>query len=100
MLRCSGEDIEKTSRVGRARGQRSSVSDVLTRAGHHLSRVGLFEPKDVRDLAVWIVEGFSKDEGGSFGGGQPFEQQLNAKRDGLTLLRSPLMICAGVDWLG
>ena len=51
----------------------SAIRDALPSASHHLPRVCLFKPKDVCDVAVWIVERLPKDVGGSFGGRQLFQ---------------------------
>ena len=60
-----------------------TTRDVLPSASDHLPRVGLFEPKDVRDVAVRIVERLSKDERRSFDGGQRFQQHQNSERQRL-----------------
>ena len=51
----------------------SAIRDVLPSASDHLPRVGLFKPKDVCDVRVWVVERLPKDVGGSFGGRQLFQ---------------------------
>ena len=68
------EGVEKTSLLGRIRGHPSAIRDVLPSASHHLPRVGLFKPKDVRDVAVCVVERLPKDVGGSFRGRQLLQQ--------------------------
>ena len=70
--RCD-ESVEKTSLRGRIRAHSSAIGDVLAGASHHLPRVGLFKPKDVRDIAVCIIERLPKDVRGSFGGRQLFQ---------------------------
>jgi hypothetical protein len=35
-------------------GVRSATREVLSRAGYYLACVGLFEPKDIRDVTVGI----------------------------------------------
>jgi hypothetical protein len=68
------ESVEKTSLLGRTRGQPSAIRDVLPGASHYLPHVGLFKPKGVREVAVWIVESLPKDVGGSFRGRQLLQQ--------------------------
>jgi hypothetical protein len=64
-----------------------------------LSRIGFVKPKDVRDLAVWIVERLTKDVGGSCGGRQLFQQQQHPKRQRLASFRTQPRVGAGIDWL-
>jgi hypothetical protein len=45
----------------------SAVGDVLPSARDDLPRVRLFNPKDLRDVTVRIIERFSEDVRGSFG---------------------------------
>ena len=75
VLGCCDESMEKMSWLRRARADPAAITDVLPSASDHLPRVGLFKPKDVRDVAVWIVERLSKNEGGLFGRSQPFDEQ-------------------------
>ena len=98
MLGCCDERVEKTSLLGRTRGHSSAIGDVLPGASHHLPRVGLFKPKDVRDITIWIVERLPKDVGSSFGGRQLFQQQQNPKRQCLASFRSQSRVGAGIDW--
>ena len=65
---CREERVEKTFVLGRTRGHPSAISDVLARASHHLPRVGHFEPEEVRDVAVRVVERLSKDVRSPFRG--------------------------------
>jgi hypothetical protein len=69
------EGVEKTSLFGRIRRHPAAIRNVLASARHQLPRVGLFKPKEVPDLTVWVVERLSKDVGGSFRGRQPLQQQ-------------------------
>jgi hypothetical protein len=94
------ERVEKTPVIGRTRGHPSDVRDVVPGSSHHLPRIGLFEPKEIRDITVWIVERFPKDVRGSFGGRQLFQQQENATRQCLTSFRFQPRVGAGVDWFG
>jgi DNA-binding CsgD family transcriptional regulator len=64
-----------------------------------LSRIRFVEPKDVRDLAVRIVERLTKDVGGSCGGRQLFQQQQHPKRQRLASFRTQPRVGAGIDWL-
>jgi hypothetical protein len=52
----------------------SAIGDALPGAGHDLARVRLFEPEDVRDVAIWVVERLPQDIGGSFCASEPFNQ--------------------------
>jgi len=51
-LGCCEERVEKTSLLGRTRGQPSAIGHVLPSATYHLPRVGLFETNKVRDVTV------------------------------------------------
>ena len=77
----------------------TSLCDVPPRAGNQLPRIGFAHLQDLSDLSVRIVEGFSKDIRGSFGGSEPFEQQQHRELERLTALRSHSWIGAGVHWL-
>jgi hypothetical protein len=79
-------------------GHDSAIGDPLPGARHHLPRVRLFEPEDVRDVAVGIVERLPKDEGGAFGGSQPFEQQQNPGRQRLASFHFQPGVGAGIGW--
>ena len=46
------ERLEETSLLARIRRHPSFTSDVLASTGHHLPRVGLFEPKGIRDITI------------------------------------------------
>ena len=74
------------------------VANVLPGASHHLPRVGLSKPKQVRDVAVCIIERLPKDVRRSFGGRQPFQQQPNPARQCLASFRSQPRVGAGIDW--
>ena len=90
MLGCCDERVEKTSLLGRTRGHSPAIGDVLPGASHHLPRVGLFKPKDVRDITTWIVERLPNDVGSSFGGRQLFQQATLLQRLGQRAGRHPL----------
>ena len=60
------ESSKKTCLVSRIRERPSAVSHVLPSATHYLPRVRHFEPKHLRNVAVWIVERLPKDVSGSF----------------------------------
>jgi len=92
-----GERLEKTPMLGRIRGHLSGTRDVPPGASHHLARVGLFKLKNIRDVAVWIVEGFPKDVGGSFDGRQLFVQQQKPNRQRLASFRVQPSVGAGID---
>jgi hypothetical protein len=59
MPRCCDERVEKTPLLDRIHGHPSALGDVLPGASHYLTRVGLFKPKEFRDVAVGIAEGLS-----------------------------------------
>ena len=63
--RCD-ERFKKTSPLGALRGHPSAINEVPPSASYNLPRVGLFKPKDLRDITVWIVERLPKDVRGSF----------------------------------
>ena len=67
----------RASMLGRIRGHLSPSGEVLPRAGHELTSVGFFESKNVRDLAVWVVERFPKHVRGSFRRRELFQQYQN-----------------------
>jgi hypothetical protein len=98
MLGCCGERVEETSLLGRTHGHPSAIRDVLARASHDLPRVGLFEPKDIRDVTVCIVERHSKDERSSLPGRQPLRQCQDPQLQRLASFHSRPRIGAGVDW--
>ena len=85
---CCDERVEKTSLLGRTRGHPSAIGDVLTGASHYLPRVGLFKPKDARDVTVCIVERLSKDVRSSFRGRQLLKQYQDSQLQRLALFRS------------
>src|SRR3954452_7061445 len=60
--------------LARRRGGGAATRDALSRAGHDLPCVRLGKPKDAPDVAVRIVERLPEDVGGSFGGGQCFQE--------------------------
>ena len=98
MLGGGDESLKKTSLLGRIRRHPSAIRDVLTSASHHLPRVGLFKPKDIRDVTICIVERLPKDVRGSFGGRQLFQQYQDAQRQCLAAFRSQPRVGARIDW--
>ncbi len=72
---------------------------MLPSASDHLPRVRLFNPKDVRDVTVRIVERLSKDVRRSFNGRQPFQQEPHPHLQRLPSFRSLSRIGFRVDWL-
>ena len=62
------ECFKKTSSLGALQGYRSAIYEVPPSASYDLPRIGLFKPKDVRDITVWTVECLSKDVRRSFHG--------------------------------
>src|SRR5215471_11468436 len=92
------EGLEETLVLGRTRGRPSVARDVLPRARHDLPRVGLRKPKDVRDVAVRVVERLTKDVGSSFGGRQRLQKHPDATRQRLIPFRGHARVGAGVDW--
>ena len=98
MVGCRHESVDKTSLFGRTRGRPSTTRKVLPSASDHLPRVGLFEPKYARNVAVRIIERFPKNEGRSFGRGQRFQQNQNPKRQRLASFSAQWRTDAHVDW--
>ena len=98
MLGGCDKSFKKTSLLGRIRRHPSATSDVLPSTSHHLPCVGLFEPKDIRDVTIWIVECLPKDVRGSFGARQLFQQQPKPTRQCLATFRSQPGVGAGIDW--
>ena len=90
------ERIEKTSSLGGIRGHPSAIRDVLPSATHHLPRVGLFKPEDVRDVAVWVIERFSKNVGCSLRRRQFLQQQQDPCLEPLGSFRSQARISVGI----
>src|SRR5262249_34454306 len=87
-LGCSNEGIEKTPSGRYTRVRVPAVGDVLSSARDDLPRVRLFNPKDLRDVAVSIIERFSEDVRGSFGRRQPFHQYPSPPLQRLPSLRA------------
>lgn len=75
----------------------AKAGNVLPGARHHLARVGLSEPQDVRNLAVGIVERLPEDVRRSFGGRQLLHQYQEAQLQRLTSFHCRPGIGAGVD---
>ena len=63
--RCD-ERFKKASSLGVLRGDSLAVNDMAPSASYDLPRVGLFKPKNLRDITVWIVERLPKDVRSSF----------------------------------
>ena len=73
---------------------------MLPSASHHLPRIGLFKPKDVRDLAIRVVERLSKDVRSPFRRRQPLQQHQNPQLQRLASFRSQSGVGARVHWFG
>src|SRR5262249_28952291 len=76
----------------------ASLRDVLPCACNKLARIRFGDAQDLADFLVRIVEGFSKNIGGSLGGSKFLEQQQHGEFQCLTALCSEPWIGARIDW--
>ena len=94
---------------GTERGQQTALRDpergcprplghMLAGTGDELPRVGFLQSKDLRDVAVRVVEGLSKNVGGPFRGRQPLEQDAHRARQRIGAFGTYRLVGAGVDW--
>lgn len=65
-LRRGNERMEEAALLGAADACSPSIRDVLSCAGDELARVGLFDVENLRNLAIWVVEGFAQHVRGAF----------------------------------
>ncbi len=97
--RSGNERIEQAPLLGRTHGRAPSARHMLPRSGDELPRVGFFDPKDVRNLPVGIVEGLSKHVRRALGWRELLQQKQHRKVQRLAPLGPQARIGAGVDRL-
>jgi hypothetical protein len=86
-LRSGEEGVEKGLFVGRGDRPAKFTGETTTRPGGELPGVCLAEGEDLRDLPVRVVERFSQQVGGTFGGRQLLEQDAHRELERFALLR-------------
>ena len=67
-LGCGHEGIEKAPLIARTHESAPAIGDTLASTRRKLTSVCFFESKDVRDLAIGVVERLPKNVHGSFRG--------------------------------
>jgi hypothetical protein len=77
-----------------------SIRDMLACAGDELTRVGLFDAKHLRNLFIWVVEGFAQHVRGAFRRRERFEQHEDGELQRLAALGAQSGIGARIDWFG
>jgi hypothetical protein len=62
------EQLQAAGTLGSIGGTSRTIGHMLSGPAHELPRIGFLDSKDVRDVAVRVVERFSKDVRGSLCG--------------------------------
>ena len=85
-LRRRNERIKEASLIGVADACSPSIRDMLVCAGDELTRVGLFDAVNLRNLFIRVVESFAQHVGGAFRRREPFEQHEDRELQHLATL--------------
>ena len=80
-------------------GARRPPDTCCSRSGDELPRVGFFDPKDGRNLPVWIVERLSKHVRGALGWRKLLQQKQHRRVQRLASFGPQARIAGGVDRL-
>ena len=99
-LRRRNERIKEASLIGVADACSPSIRDMLVCAGDELTRVGLFDAENLRNLFIRVVESFAQHVGGAFRRREPFEQHEDRELQRLATLGAQCWIGAGIDRFG
>ena len=97
-LRCGHEGIEKAPLIARTHERAPAIGDTLASTRRKLTSVCFFESKDVRDLAIWVVERLPKNVHGSFRRREALLQHPERGPQRFAPFRSGSGVGAGVHW--